>query len=205
MGDSLRGIMGKNFTNLAFTESVKKIQEKYGSRKSYARMEFGDKSILTDREIPFIESRDSFYLATVGENGWPYVQFRGGPNGFLKVVDKETIGYADFRGNMQYISVGNITSTSKASLFLIDYPTRQRLKIWAESEIIDPQEDEELAEELVVSDYKAMIERLIIFKVKGYDWNCPQHITQRFTCDEIEAKTETDELRSDASDECCGP
>ncbi len=121
------------------------------------------------------------------------------------MVDKETIGYADFRGNMQYISVGNITSTSKASLFLIDYPTRQRLKIWAESEIIDPQEDEELAEKLVVSDYKAMIERLIIFKVKGYDWNCPQHITQRFTFDKIEAKTETEELRSDASDECCGP
>ena len=98
--------MNQNFTKFSFTDSVKKAQEQYGSRKSYARMEAsGDQYVLTDREIPFIESRDSFYMATVGENGWPYVQYRGGPKGFLKVIDKTTLGYADFRGNMQYISV----------------------------------------------------------------------------------------------------
>ncbi len=130
--------MNQNFTKFSFTDSVKKAQEQYGSRKSYARMEAsGDQYVLTDREIPFIQSRDSFYMATVGENGWPYVQYRGGPRGFLKVIDKTTLGYADFRGNMQYISVGNMNSSRKASLFFMDYPAQKRLKIWAESEVID--------------------------------------------------------------------
>jgi len=124
--------MNENFTKYTFTESVKQVQEQYGSRDSYARMEqSGDRNMLTDREIPFIENRDSFYLATVGENGWPYVQFRGGPKGFLKIIDDTTLGFADFRGNRQYISAGNIISTKKTSLFLIDYPSKQRLKIWA--------------------------------------------------------------------------
>lgn len=104
--------------------------------------------MLTSREIPFIESRDSFFMATVGENGWPYVQYRGGPKGFLKVIDPATLGYADFRGNMQYISVGNINANHKASLFLIDYPSQQRLKLWAESEIIDADQNLELLQKL---------------------------------------------------------
>ena len=178
--------MNQNFTKLAFTNSVKKIQEQYGSRKSYARMEMsGDKYVLTNREIPLIQSRDSFYMATVGENGWPYVQYRGGPKGFLKVIDNTTLGFADFRGNMQYISSGNIKSNQKAALFLIDYPSQQRLKIWAESEIIDPNDNSELLQKLSDSNYKAVIERLIIFKIQAYDWNCPQHITQRYTTEEI--------------------
>ncbi len=120
--------MNQNFTKLAFTDSVNKILEQYGSRKSYARFEIsGDKYVLTNREIPLIQSRDSFYMATVGENGWPYVQYRGGAIGFLKVIDNTTLGFADFRGNMQYISAGNINSSSRASLFLIDYPSKQRL------------------------------------------------------------------------------
>jgi predicted pyridoxine 5'-phosphate oxidase superfamily flavin-nucleotide-binding protein len=179
--------MNRNFTQLAFTDSVKKVQEEYGSRRSYERMESGEKYILTNREIPFIESRDGFYMATVGENGWPYVQFRGGEKGFLKVLDNETLGYADFRGNMQYISVGNINSTRKVSLFLMDYPSRQRLKIWAESEVVSASENPEMLAKLEVPDYEAIIERLIIFKIQGYDWNCPQHITPRFTIKEIEA------------------
>jgi predicted pyridoxine 5'-phosphate oxidase superfamily flavin-nucleotide-binding protein len=178
--------MNQNFTRFAFTDSVKEAQERYGSRATYARMETsGDHYVLTEREVPFIESRDSFFIATVGENGWPYVQFRGGPKGFLKVIDETTLGMADFRGNRQYISVGNINSTRKASLFLIDYPSQKRLKIWAESELVDAGENPELLEKLQVPDYTAVIERLITFKIQAYDWNCPQHITPRFTAEEI--------------------
>ncbi len=194
--------MNQNFTKFAFTDSVRRAQQRYGSRQSYARVEAsGNQYVLTNREISFIESRDSFYMATVGENGWPYVQFRGGPKGFLKVIDSTTLGYADFRGNMQYISVGNINSSRKASLFLMDYPSQQRLKIWAESEMIDAEQNAELLKELKMPDYKANIERLIIFKIQAFDWNCPQHITPRFTSEEIAeeiAKLNPDILRS-----CC--
>ena len=137
--------MNQNFTKITFTDSVKKLQEQYGSRKSYARIEIsGNKYVLTDREIPFIKSRDSFYMATVGKNCWPYVQYRGGPKRFLKVINNTTLGYADFRGNMQYISDGNINANHKASLFLIDYPSRQRLKIWAESKVVEADDDPKL-------------------------------------------------------------
>ena len=193
--------MNQNFTKLAFTDSVKKAQEQNGSRKSYARMEVsGDRFELTEREIPFIQSRDSFYMATVGENGWPYMQYRGGPKGFLKVIDNTTLGYADFRGNMQYISVGNMNSSRKASLFLMDYPSQQRLKIWAESEVIDAGQDAELLKTLEIPGYDAHIERLIIFKVQAFDWNCPQHITPRYTTQEIAeiTKSNPDILKS-----CC--
>ena len=194
--------MNQNFTKLAFTDSVKKFQEQYGSRKSYARMEAsGDRYVLTNREITFIQSRDSFYMATVGENGWPYVQYRGGPIGFLKVIDNTTLGYADFRGNMQYISIGNIKSSRKASLFLIDYPSQQRLKIWAESEVIDAGQDSELLQTLEIPGYEAHIERLLILRIQAYDWNCSQHITPRYTTEEIEegvAKLNPDILKS-----CC--
>ena len=178
--------MNDNFTKYSFTESVKQVQEQYGSRKSYSRMELsGDRNVLTDREKPFIESRDSFYLATVGENGWPYLQFRGGPKGFLKIIDDTTLGFADFRGNRQYISAGNIISTKKTSLFLIDYPKQQRLKIWAESEVHHAAEEPELVKSVEISEYKALIERIFIMKIKAFDWNCPQHITPRYTTDEI--------------------
>ena len=178
--------MSRNFTKFAFTKSVKEAQERYGSRKSYARMEeSGDRYVLTEKEIPFIESRDSFYMATVGENGWPYVQFRGGPKGFLKILDNTTLGIADFRGNKQYISVGNINSSKKSSLFLIDYPSKRRLKIWAEAEVLETNEYPELLVRLRSPDYEEVIERLILFKVQAYDWNCQQHITPRFTQEEI--------------------
>jgi predicted pyridoxine 5'-phosphate oxidase superfamily flavin-nucleotide-binding protein len=178
--------MNRNFTKFAFTKSVKEAQEQYGSRKSYARMEeSGDRYVLTEQEVSFIASRDSFYMATVGENGWPYVQFRGGPKGFLKILDSTTLGIADFRGNRQYISVGNINSSKKASLFLIDYPSKQRLKIWAEAEVLETNEYPELLVKLSLPDYEEVIERLIVFKVQAYDWNCQQHITPRFTEEEI--------------------
>jgi predicted pyridoxine 5'-phosphate oxidase superfamily flavin-nucleotide-binding protein len=184
--------MNQNFTKFAFTKSVKEAQEQYGSRKSYARMEeSGDRYILTEQEISFIAARDSFYMATVGENGWPYVQFRGGPKGFLKILDDTTLGIADFRGNRQYISVGNINSSKKASLFLIDYPSKRRLKIWAEAEVLETNEYPELLVKLSLPDYEEVIERLIVFKVQAYDWNCPQYITPRFTEEEIKQWIDT--------------
>jgi len=180
--------MGQTYATFAFTESVKAAQEHYGSRKNYAGSEDDpDRFILTGREIPYIESRDSFYMSTVGENGWPYMQFRGGPRGFLKAIDERTIGYADFRGNRQFISTGNLNATGKAMLFLIDYPTRTRLKIWVTAEVKDVASDPELAARLTAPDYKGKVERLVLFTVQAIDWNCPQHITPRYTMEEFQA------------------
>ena len=178
--------MGQTFATFTFTDSVKNAQEHYGSRKNYADSDSDpDRFTLTEREIPFIASRDSFYMSTVGESGWPYMQFRGGPPGFLRVLDERTIGFADFRGNRQFISTGNINATGKAMLFLIDYPTRSRLKIWATADIRDAGEDPELARQLTVPDYQAKVERLVTLTVQAIDWNCPQHITPRYTIEQI--------------------
>lgn len=183
--------MGQNFSTFTFTDSVKAAQMRYGSRKNYEEDEQDpDRFILGEKEISFIESRDNFYMSTVGENGWPYMQFRGGPQGFFKVMGERTIGFADFRGNRQYISTGNLNAEKKAMLFLIDYPTRQRLKIWATSEVRDVDEVPELASQLIVPDYRAKVERLIVFTIQAYDWNCPQHITQRYSLEEIKAEIE---------------
>ncbi len=181
--------MNQNFTKFAFTESVKKAQEHYGTRNAYARMETsGDRYELTSKEVSFIHSRDSFYMASVGENGWPYVQHRGGPKGFLKVIDNTSIGYADFQGNGQYVSTGNLQADNKASLILMDYPSKQRLKVWVETKIIEASEDLALMEQLDNIEYKSRIERLVILTIKAYDWNCPQHITPRYTIEEIETQ-----------------
>jgi predicted pyridoxine 5'-phosphate oxidase superfamily flavin-nucleotide-binding protein len=180
--------MTDNFTELAFTESVKAQQEKYGTRTAYSRMEKGGKfrNQITWQEKKHIENRDGFYLSSVGENGWPYMQFRGGPNGFLKVTDDNTLAFADFRGNGQYISTGNFNDNNKTMLFLMDYPNKRRLKIWAEAEVLDPADHPELAEQLIMPDYEATVERIIVFKVHAFDWNCPQHITPRYTQEEIQ-------------------
>jgi predicted pyridoxine 5'-phosphate oxidase superfamily flavin-nucleotide-binding protein len=145
----------------------------------------GDRYLLTDREIEFIRTRDSFYMATVGENGWPYVQFRGGPQGFLKVLDERTIGFADFRGNRQYISVGNLNDNRRVALILMDYPGRNRLKLWATADVTDVQDDPELGTKLTIESYDAKVERAIVLTVQAYDWNCPQHIVSRYTSGEI--------------------
>ena len=178
--------MNQNFTQFAFTDSVKKVQETYGSRNAYARMETsGDQYRLTERETEFIQSRDSFYMETVGENGWPYVQFRGGPVGFLRIVDDTTLGYADFRGNRQYISTGNLQTENRAALILMDYANQRRLKIWTEVTITEADEDPALIKMLEMPDYKARVERAVLLKVQAFDWNCPQHITPRYTADEL--------------------
>lgn len=177
--------MAKNFTNFAFTDSVKAEQETRGSRASYARREEQDQFKLSHREMGFIDQQHGFYMSTVGENGWPYVQFRGGPTGFLKVIDSEALAYADFSGNMQYISTGNLKASKKAMLFLMDYSTRTRLKIWAETEILEPEHNPDLLEILMDPSYKAKVEQIIVFHIKGFDWNCPQHITPKFTIDQM--------------------
>lgn len=180
--------MARAFADIAFTDSVKQAQNRYGSRKSYAGFESdgGHRDRLSENEIAFLAERDSFYLGSVGENGWPYVQHRGGPKGFLKVLDEMTIGFADFRGNRQYISVGNLNADGRVSLFLMDYPNRQRLKLWARARVVHPDEDPELVARLALPGYQARIERGIIMAVEAVDWNCPQHITPRFTEAEIE-------------------
>ena len=180
--------MTDNFTELAFTESVKAQQEKYGTRTAYAKMEQGGafRNRLTWQEQRHIADRDGFYLSSVGDKGWPYMQYRGGPKGFLKVIDENTLAFADFRGNGQYLSTGNLSDSSKTMLFLMDYAKRQRLKIWAEAEVLDPAEQPELAEKLILPDYDAKVERIMVFKVHAFDWNCPQHITPRFTEEEIQ-------------------
>jgi predicted pyridoxine 5'-phosphate oxidase superfamily flavin-nucleotide-binding protein len=181
-------IMTKNFIELSFTKSVRDQQEKYGTRAAYQRMEskgeFRNK--ITWQEKAYIQNRDGFYMASVNEDGWPYMQFRGGPKGFLKVIDENTIGFADFRGNGQYISTGNLNVTKKTVLFLMDYANQQRLKIWAEAEVFHVADHPELLQKFAMPDYEATVERIFIFKVHAFDWNCPQHITPRYTKEEIQ-------------------
>ncbi|MFT5220348.1 MAG: putative pyridoxine 5'-phosphate oxidase superfamily flavin-nucleotide-binding protein [Gammaproteobacteria bacterium] len=172
---------------------MKNIQQRYVSRKAYALMEdSGDQFRLTERETEFIQSSDSFYMATVGENGWPYVQFRGGPAGFLKIVDDTTLDYADFRGNRQYISTGSFETENRVALILMDYANQRRLKIWTEVTITEANEDPALIKTLEMPDYEARIERADLLKVQAFGWNCPQHITPRYTAAEFEQITGSD-------------
>ena len=183
--------MARNFAEIAFTPAVRAFPTRMGSRNNYAALDEseGDGTWLTDREANFITKRDGFYQATVGETGWPYVQFRGGPAGFLKVLDANTIGYADFRGNVQYISAGNLVHDNRIALILMDYKQRRRLKLWGHARLVDTREDAELVEQLEVPSYRARIERAVIITVEAFDWNCPQHITPRYTEAEVEAAT----------------
>jgi len=176
-----------NYPKMAFTDAVKDFQERYGSRASYGRMEehrYTDG--LTESEEEFIARQDNFYMSTISENGYPYIQFRGGPKGFLKVVDLETLGFIDFGGNKQYISTGNLVTNNKVALFLLDQAARTRLKIFAEASVLPIEDNLYLYDKLNLEDYKFKAERIILFKVKAYDWNCPQHITPRYTLEEIQ-------------------
>lgn len=175
-----------NYSKLAFTDAIKEMQERLGSRSSYERMEkMSYVDGLTEAEMEFIGQRDSFYMASFSENEYPYIQHRGGPKGFIKVIDDKTIGIVDFTGNRQYISVGNINKNPKVSLILVSYPQRARLKIYAEAEIVELNENPELYQLLKPEDYKFKPERMMIFKIRAYDWNCQQHITPRFSIPEI--------------------
>jgi predicted pyridoxine 5'-phosphate oxidase superfamily flavin-nucleotide-binding protein len=178
--------MGHKFAELAFTDTVKQLQEADGSRKSYARMEAGEDSnnVLTDREEAFIGARDSFYMATVGETGWPYVQHRGGPAGFVRVIDEKTLGFPGFSGNRQFVSTGNLQVDDRVSLFFMDYPNKARLKLLGR---VKTSKDPEILESLALEGYSAKIERAFLIDVAAFDWNCPQHITPRFTAEDVES------------------
>lgn len=168
-------------SDIAFTPAVKAAQERLGSRSGYARME--EKGGWSDRVTPdlaaFIAERDSFYMATANAEGQPYVQHRGGPPGFLKVVDEHTLAFADFSGNRQYISIGNLSENDKAFLFLMDYAGRRRIKIWGQARFVE--DDPDLLVRLADDAYDARPERALVFTVEAWDVNCPQHITPRFT------------------------
>jgi len=178
--------MSEYISDIAFSPSVKQYQEKEGSRYTYQRVvESRDwQNSITDQLRSFIVNRDSFYLATTNQDGQPYIQHRGGPKGFLKVLDDQTLGFADFSGNRQYISAGNLQDNNQVSLFLMDYPSRSRIKIWGEARIIE--KGDKLLEQLKDGDYHAVVERAMIIKVKAWDINCPQHITPRYTLEELE-------------------
>lgn len=179
--------MAKNFPEIAFTDTVKQLQEKHGSRKSYERMEkFNVIDGLTPSETAFIKNRDSFYLASIGVKAYPYIQHRGGPKGFLKVLDSKRIGFIDFTGNKQYVSVGNIATNNNVSLIMVDYPSRTRLKIFAKAEVLELKDNPELYKLLDLDDYQFRPERMIVFHIEAYDWNCPQHIIPRYSINEIE-------------------
>lgn len=178
--------MAYGFLDTLSTPSIKAAQAANGAGEFWADFS-GHRAFdhFTDNEIEFIAHRDSFYMATVAENGWPYVQHRGGPAGFLRVLDDKTLAFADFRGNRQYITVGNLGADDRVSLILVDYPGRQRLKILAYVELKDLKDDPDLAARLAMPGYKAKVERAMVLHLQTFDWNCPQHITPRFTEAEI--------------------
>jgi len=182
--------MALRFAELMFTDHVKAEQEKAGSRQSYARMELPQapsRDRLGPGEEAFIAERDSFYMASVTETGWPYVQHRGGPPGFLKVLDERTFGFADFRGNRQYVSLGNLKTSDRVALFLMDYPNQRRLKVLGHAREVTIEDEPELVAKLRDPAYTAVVERGIVITIEGFDWNCPQHITPRFTESEVQA------------------
>ena len=179
--------MGYKFLDTIATPSVRAAQAANGSGDLWDN--FKGRRIFdhfSDNETAFIAERDSFYMATVSENGWPYVQHRGGPRGFLKLLDEKTLAFADFRGNRQYISLGNIAANDRVALILVDYPNRARLKILAHMEARDLTTAPELAERLSLPRYKGKVERAFVLHLETFDWNCSQHITPRFTMADIE-------------------
>jgi predicted pyridoxine 5'-phosphate oxidase superfamily flavin-nucleotide-binding protein len=179
--------MSARFADIAFTPAVKRLQERNGSRKNCGHGAAADRPAdrLGPDEAEFIAARDSFYMATVSETGWPYLQHRGGPTGFLKVLDPGTIAFADFRGNRQYVSTGNLEGNDRVALFLMDYANRQRLKVLGHAKVVIASDDPGLIESLRDPGYRARVERAVVIRVEAYDWNCRQHITQRFTEEEL--------------------
>jgi len=171
---------GSYASDIAFTPSVKAVQAARGSRSTYERMEQAGSwaTSITPELKAFVETQTSVFLATANQGGQPYIQHRGGPAGFLRVLDDRTIGLADFAGNRQYITVGNLRDNPKAHLFLIDYVTRQRIKIWGEACVVE--NDSELTARVKIAGYRARVERVILITVSAWDANCPQHIPQRF-------------------------
>ena len=177
------------FGSLLFTPVVKMLQQRHGSRRQYERLERGDSAAprLRASEIEFLAERDSFYWATIGSTGWPYVQHRGGARGFVKVIDDQTLAVADYRGNRQYISAGNLLTDSRVAIILVDYPAQARLKILGRVDVLEGDAAEPWLERVRTATDHAVIERVFVIHVEAFDWNCPQHITPRYTADQIQA------------------
>lgn len=184
--------MSKHYAAIAFTDHVRAVQHDHGSAAFYGRKVAAGKTSagadpLTEAEKEYLQERDSFFLASVSETGWPYVQFRGGPAGFIRVIDDHTIAWADFRGNLQYISTGNMSGDDRVAVIALDFAHQRRLKIFGHARIVTADDDPELLTALSDGNYEAVVERAVVVSVDAYDWNCPQHITPRFTVAELES------------------
>jgi predicted pyridoxine 5'-phosphate oxidase superfamily flavin-nucleotide-binding protein len=182
--------MAQNYRHTLFDDAVKALQDQHGSRASYDKMDAGADGTpdrLTAKELAFIALRDSFYMASVNGDGWPYMQHRGGPAGFLRHIEGNRLGFADFRGNKQYISTANLAGNDRVSLFLMDYPNKDRLKLVGHARSIELADDPALVTSLMPEGYRAVPERAFLIDVIGWEWNCSQHITARFTEAEISA------------------
>ena len=184
--------MSRSYGSVAFTPAVQDAQRAAGSRRARGRgasptgeaAEAQDR--LTDDERSYLEARDGFFIATTSETGWPYVQYRGGPPGFLRVLDEHTIAWADYRGNRQYVSVGNLSGDARVALIVMDFPNQQRLKIFGRARLVDVQDDPSLVATVTDPTYDSIVERAVVVTVAAYDWNCPQHIVPRYNLAEIE-------------------
>lgn len=178
--------MSYGFLDTLTTPGVRAAQAAMGVDRHWAEFK-GHREFdrIGPQEAAFIAARDSFYIATVGETGWPYVQHRGGPPGFLRVIDETTLAFPDYRGNLQYISVGNLSTDDRAALILMDYPHRARMKILAHVEVVTPEARPDLAEKMPAPTARSQVERIILLHLVAFDWNCPQHITPRFTETEV--------------------
>ncbi len=182
--------MARNYRHTLFSDAVKALQERHGSRASYLKMDVGadgTPDALTAKELDYIALRDSFYMASVTAHGWPYMQHRGGPAGFLRHIAGNCIGFADYRGNKQYISTANLAGNDRVSLFLMDYPNKDRLKLVGHAHSVELADDPALVTSLMPEGYRATPERAFLIDVIGWEWNCSQHITPRFTEAEISA------------------
>lgn len=186
--------MSQGYFSIAETDAVRSAQARLGSRAAVARRtgaqgsptEPEPRDRFTGAEREFVGERDGFYLASVSSTGWPYVQFRGGPPGFVRTPDLHTLAWADFRGNRQYISTGNVEGDDRVSLFFMDYPDQERLKVFGHARIVDARDDPDLVADLTVPGYRAVVEQAVVVTIAAFDWNCPQHITPRFRPAELE-------------------
>jgi predicted pyridoxine 5'-phosphate oxidase superfamily flavin-nucleotide-binding protein len=178
-------IMATKFLDLTFTDSIREAQEKYYGKAR--RIEHAPpRDALTDEEIEFIQARDSFYMATISETGWPYLQHRGGKPGFLHALNPSVLAFADYKGNRQLLSTGNVARNERVALFLMDYPQRTRLKILGHARVLDARENPELVAQIAESDVRRVVERVFLIEVISFDWNCSQYITPRYTAAQIQ-------------------
>jgi predicted pyridoxine 5'-phosphate oxidase superfamily flavin-nucleotide-binding protein len=178
--------MATNFLHLAVTDSVRRAQEHYYGDSHHAAGHATGPDELTPEEVDFIQARDSFYMATINADGWPYIQHRGGRPGFLRVLDSQRLAFADYRGNRQLVSLGNLATNDRVALFLMDYPQRTRLKILGHARVEDARQHPELVQQLAEPEAHRIVERLFFIKVVAFDWNCPKYITPRYTAAEVE-------------------